>query len=675
MLPPLDHLPGIGPKTQTRLKKLKITSVQDLLHHYPRTYHDFSKLKNISDLKEGLGCTVKVKILSFTNQYLKKRFSVQRVLVQDQTGQIKVTWFNQPFLEHNLKPGITIYLSATPQLFRGQIQFNSPDYEIADPKKDPLHTNRLLPLYPSTAGLNSKFFRKVVHQALHFLPQKSDFIPPLLLKKHSLLDLPHALKQIHQPQDQKSLREARKRLGLNEVLLSQLSSHLKKQSWENLKPDPPLSLSSKKKKIINDFIESLPFGLTPSQKKTWQELKTDLLSLKKITNRLLQGDVGSGKTLIALLGALLTSLNARFSLILVPTNILACQHHQSFKKLLKKTKIPVYLLTAKEKKFLKEKNPPPGIIIATQAALFDPQINQKNIAFLVIDEQHRFGVKQRAFLLENKTPPHTLTMTATPIPRTMHLAFLNWLDVSTLDPIPQNKRNLTSRLVPEEKRPIFYHWLDQNILKKGQQILFICPLIDLQENEEKTSTRSAKQEYENLKNVFPKKKIALLHGQTKKKDQEKILEKMALSQLDILVATSVIEVGIDLPNTSAIVIENAELFGLAQLHQLRGRVGRRGQPSFCFLFSDKRNQRLLYFLKNEDGLKLSQKDLLLRGPGLLFDTAQHGFPQFKIAHPYDLSLIKLAQLIIGELESLGQLKKLHRALLSSSNSQNQLAPN
>jgi len=661
---PISTLPGIGPKTKTKLEKLKINTVGDLLHHYPRHYQDFSKLTTISSLKENLPTTIKIKILNFNNQYRGRNLSIQRVLVEDQTGRILVTWFNQPFLQNVLKPGTLAYLSGTPSLFRQQIQFNSPDYELMLKNKNTLHTKRIVPVYPSTTGLNSKWFRKTINQALHLSQKTIDFLPPETLKKHHLLSLKTALKQIHRPSTQNSLQEARKRIGLNEVFSLQLSSYLKKKSWSQQAPRFKLSLKNNQEKTLRDFIKSLPFPLTKSQTKTWKELKKDLLS-SKVTNRLLQGDVGSGKTVIALLGSLLSVLNGHFSLILVPTNILAQQHHRSFKNFLKKLDIPVYLLTSKEKAFLKKKAPPSGIIISTQAAFFQPKLQKKDIAFLVIDEQHRFGVKQRAFLTKNKSLPHILTMTATPIPRTMHLAFLSWLDVSSIDQISQNKRQIQSQIVPEKKRSIFYQWINQKILSQKQQLLVICPLIDRQESE--NPVRSAKEEFEKLKKLFPEKKTALIHGKIKKGKQEKILEKMHRGEIDILVSTSVIEVGIDLPKTTAIVIENAELFGLAQLHQLRGRVGRRGQESYCFLFSEQRSERLLNFLKTEDGLKLAQKDLKLRGPGLLFDTAQHGFPQFKVAHPYDLDLIKLSRLIIKELSV--------KNLLPSINQKNDLALN
>ncbi len=672
----VSTLPGIGPQTQKKLEKLKIRTINDLLSHFPRHYQDYSKLETISSLKEGIPTTIKVKVIGFSNQYKSRHLSIQRVVVGDQTGKLSVTWFNQPFLENTLKPDTLLYLSATPTSFRGQIQLSAPDYEIIQPEKETLHTKRIVPTYPQTSGLNSKWFRKTIHLTLHANLDIKDFLPSSLLKKYSLSAQTDALRNIHQPPSQEKLKDAQKRLGLNEIFFVQLSSYFKSQSWNKKTPHYQLTTNPKTKKNIKDFLSSLSFTITPSQKKSWQELKKDITSKTQVTNRLLQGDVGSGKTLVALLGCLFTALNQRFALVLVPTNILANQHYKTFKKLLKKLNIPVYLLTAQEKDFLKEKDPLPGIIISTQAAFHSPKLQKKEIAFLVIDEQHRFGVKQRSFLNQKDSLPHTLTMTATPIPRTMHLAFLNWLDISSLFPIPQNKRKTKSRLVPEEKRIPFYHWLDKNILEKKQQVLVICPLIDQQtKKQEDISVRSVKEEFENLKKVFPKKRIEIIHGKTKKEDQQMILEKMAQSQLDILVATSVIEVGIDLPNTTAIIIENAELFGLAQLHQLRGRVGRRGQSSFCFLFSKSRKQRLLDFLENEDGLKLSQKDLLLRGPGLVFDTAQHGFPEFKIAHPYDTGLINLARKIIKDLEKENKLQKIRNLLLKNTFNYDQLAPN
>ena len=461
------------------------------------------------------------------------------------------------------------------------------------------------------------------------------------MTKYKLSPLPDSLKQIHFPDSQSQLESARLRLSLDEILSLLARSYLERQSWANFMPKFTLKNYSTTK-----LINSLPFKLTPSQLQAWKEIKHDLTSETKVTNRLLSGDVGSGKTIIALLASYLSSQNHHQSLILAPTEILAKQHLATFKKYLPKT--PIFLLTAKNK--ISTKIPKNAIIIATHAALFQKEKFIKDIALLIIDEQHKFGVKQRSFL-SSQNPPHTISMTATPIPRTISLTILGNLDVSTLASPPQNRLQIKTFLIPENKISSCYSWLQNDIATRHTQAFIVCPFIE--ESESLTTIKSAKKEFERLVKLFPKQKLALIHGKTEAKTRNKILDDFKQNKINILVTTPIIEVGIDYPNATTIIIESADRFGLSQLHQLRGRVGRGELQSYCYLFTQSQNDpslnRLRYLEKTIDGFKIAEYDLKTRGPGETFSTLQHGFPSLKIANLSDIKLIELAKKIFLDL--------------------------
>ena len=628
-------LPGIGPKTEIKLEKLAIFSRKDLLYHFPSRYLDFSHLTKISQVEALKNVTVSGKIIHLQNIFTRSHKSLQKIILQDSSGQIDLIWFNQPFLIKNFKVGETWAFAGAATLYKNKLTIFSPEY-------GQFNTGKIIPIYPETKGLSSRYFRKNISLNLNtLLLELSETLPSDILDQYHLMPLFPALSQIHFPSDEKSLSQSRLRLGLDELLSLQSLSYLQKQAFSKLKP----------KFILKDYpttklINSLPFKLTFSQIQAWQEIKSDLLSKNKITNRLLCGDVGSGKTIIALLSAYLTSLNQHETLLLAPTEILAQQHFQTFQKYL--PKFPLYLLTAHSK--LPLKLPKNAIIIATHAAIFQKDKFIKNCALLIIDEQHKFGVKQRSFLNSNISV-HTLSLSATPIPRTIALTLMGNLDISFIKNPPENRQKIKTFLVPNPKITSCYRWLEEQIKTQKTQAFILCPFIE--ESESALTIKSAKKEFETLQQIFPKLKLALIHGKSAPKIREKTLSDFAQNKINILVTTPIIEVGIDYPNATTIIIQSADRFGLSQLHQLRGRVGRGAMQSYCYLFTENQNldtiKRLNYLCQNNDGFKIAEFDLKNRGPGFAFSTLQHGFPSLKIADLSNIKLIELSQKILSSL--------------------------
>jgi len=653
----LQSLPKVGPQTISKLNKLGICDPTDLLYHFPNRYIDFSHYTDISKLETDTNVTITGKIISFQNIFTRHRKNLQKAVVGDPTGRLNLIWFNQSYLAQTLKIGQTFSFAGTVSVYKNIKTIISPIF-------GQYNTGKIIAVYPETVGLKSGWFRQTISINLKsLLLNITDPFSPATLKKYHLLSLTTALTQVHQPTNSHLLELARIRLGLNEILTLQIRSYLKKQSWESKTPKTILVDSPK----INTFIKKLPYKLTASQIQCWAEIKTDLLSSKP-TNRLLQGDVGSGKTVIAILACLLAHYNKVSSLMIVPTEILAKQHYQTLTGLLK---LPIILLTAKSKL---SKFRPGSIIIATHAAIYQKKFLEDHIGLLIIDEQHKFGVAQRTFLTDSLHPPHCLTMTATPIPRTISLTVLGNLDLSTIDTLPLGRLSIKTFLVPPVKYADCYHWLSQKISKTSQQAFIVCPFIE--PSETLTSVKSAKVLFEHLKTaVFPNLKLGLIHGKTPINDRQKILAKFADNQINILVTTPIIEVGIDFPNATTIIIQSADRFGLAQLHQLRGRVGRGSDQSYCYLFSesdsDKATKRLQMLTRTHNGQKIAEYDLLARGPGEAFSFIQHGFPSLKIASFSDFKLIALGQQIIKDLSaSKFNLKKLikdNSANLSATN--------
>ena len=595
-------VPLIGPAYARRLDKLNICTVRDLLYHLPFRYDDFSLVSKIANLQEGETVTVQGKILEIKNEYTRGGFVLQKAKIEDGTGVLDVLWFNQRFLTRVVSAGNLISLSGKIGKKR---RMESPQYEIGSS----IHTGRLVPVYPETAGISSKWLRS----RLWFLLQNLEISDYENIHR---LSIKEALNQVHFPKNAESATLARRRLAFDELLISNLQAKIRKEQLNQ--------------KVVGNKFNNLnvkitfPFELTNAQKRVTEEIFADLQKNTPM-NRLLQGDVGSGKTVVAALAMLAASLNGYQSVLMAPTEILAFQHFETLKNL----GLNVGLVTGSQKKSLET-----DILVGTHA-LLNNKLNISRLGLVVIDEQHRFGVSQRSALADKGfNNPHVLTMTATPIPRTVALTLYGDLDISLLDEMPENRLPVKTWVVPPEKRAAAYDW----IKTQKTQTFIICPFIE--PSESLTTVKSAKEEFKKIKNIFPEYKVGLLHGKLKPKEKNLVLDDFKNKQIDILVATPVVEVGIDIPLATIMVIEGADRFGLANLHQLRGRVGRSHQQSYCLVFGDTPRVKSLETIP--DGLKLAELDLKMRGPGQRFGTSQHGRWDLKIADFDDLELIEEA---------------------------------
>lgn len=653
---PIKKIGGIYKKYASRLEKLNIYKLEDFLFHVPFRYEDFSLISEIGKLQEGEVITIQGEIIEIKNQYIRSFRTLQKAIVEDKTGRINITWFNQPFIPKMYKAGDKISLSGKVKINFGKKMLENPDYELLD--KQTLHTGRLVPIYPETRGISSKWIRRQVYKILEENGKLEDFLPNEIKNKNDFLDLEKAISQIHFPDNFEHSVKARERLAFDELLNLQLKGILKRKDWNKKTTTKKINTKNFKDKI-DKFLRSLPFELTGAQKKSIDEILNDLKSEKPM-NRLLEGDVGSGKTVVSAVAMYLSYLNGLQSVIMAPTEILAQQHFNTISQLLSPFGVKVNLVTGSRntiknqesriKNQAKKHNskfiiPDSSILVGTHAVL-NNKINIDQLGLVVIDEQQRFGVRQRAIIREKGKSPHLLTMTATPIPRTVALTLYGDLDVSFLAELPHGRKIIKTWLVPEEKRNSAYKWIEKEINDNRTQAFIICPFIE--ESETLSSVKAAAKEFERLKiQVFPKLKLALLHGKIKSKEKDKILDDFKNKKYDILVATPVVEVGIDIPNATIMVIEASERFGLSQLHQLRGRVGRKDMQSYCLLFTESKNLKTLERLRGMEkihiGAQLAELDLKLRGPGEIYGTSQHGRKALKIASFSDFALIEKAR--------------------------------
>lgn len=629
-----------------RLEKLGIKNLGDFLFHIPFRYDDYSLISAISRVQAGETVTIQGTVEEIKNQYTKRFKTLQRAVVSDQTGKIDILWFNQPFLTRVIKQGDKISISGKVEQDKNKFVLISPDYEIIF-NNQTIHTGRLVPVYPETRGISSKWLRRQVFKLLEEKNQINDYLPQSLIKENNLIELNKALEKIHFPGSLKEADKAKERLSFDELFKLQLSALVRKKLWEKEKIKKPFEIK-KYQKQIDEFIKNLSFELTNSQKKANQDILNDMSS-DQAMNRLLEGDVGSGKTVVATIAMYITFLNGFQSAFMAPTEILANQHYNVISKLLSPFGVSVKLFTSETKK-IKNKNRQSSIVnrqsfdiaIGTHALIYK-KVQFKKLGFAVIDEQQRFGVEQRAIIREKGENIHLLTMTATPIPRTVALTLYGDLDLSILDEMPIGRKPIKTWLVPPEKRNGAYEWIREKIIKEKDQVFIVCPFIE--ESESMITVKAAAKEFERLKkDVFPKLELALLHGKMKAKEKDEILTDFRNGKTDILVSTPIVEVGIDIPNTTIMLIEEAERFGLAQLHQLRGRVGRGDKQSYCLLFTQSKNPQTLERLKALEaifsGAILAELDLKLRGPGQIYGTNQHGVPQLKIASFSDFDLIE-----------------------------------
>jgi len=692
---PIENLTGVGTVLQRRLKKLGIKTVGDVLFHFPHRYEDFSNVLPISEVKINQVCTVHGKIMEInTERTWKRRMIVTTALVQDEKAAIAATWFNQPYLEKILNPGDEVFLSGKVALGKRGVYLSNPSYEKSDPEKTLTHTAGLIAVYPETEGLSSRWLRSVIKRLL--MQMKGglrETMPAKLLKENNFMPLEKALWQVHFPDTLELAQKAKKRFSFEELLyieLFVLRERLKLAKEHAVAI--PLKLE-----VVQDFVGSLPFKLTDDQRKAaWQILKD--LEKPRPMNRLLQGDVGSGKTVVAAVAAL-NIIKAGYQVaFMAPTEILAKQHFQTLYNVLKGFNVGVGLLTGKDDKYFSRKlkneiidvsnqklmkmikgeiNEYTGkldvklnILIGTHALIQD-KVKFGKLALVVVDEQHRFGVAQRARLCgqdNQKNIPHLLSMTATPIPRTLALTVFGDLDLSLVEEMPLGRKKIITKIIEPEKRQEAYDFIKKEIVS-GRQAFVICPRIEKKElNDEGkinmwSDVKAVEEEFEKLsKQVFPDLKIGILHGRMKSKEKDRIMKEFKAKKIDILVSTSVVEVGIDIPNATVMMIEGAERFGLAQLHQFRGRVGRAEHQSYCFLLTTQPDQlnreRLKAMVKFDSGFKLAERDLEIRGPGDITGVRQWGIPDLMMESLKDLKLIEQTREIAKDiLQEDSELKK------------------
>jgi len=645
---PLASLNRVGTVTAAHFKHLGLNTAGDLLFYLPFRYDDFSSHLEIANLKDGENANVIGTIDLIQNKRsAHRKMQITEALVRDDSGYLKVLWFNQSFITRNLKVGDEVSLAGRVKNDYGQMQMTSPSYEKIN-VGGLIHTNGLIPNYHTTSKLSQKQIRFLIKQILPLADKVEDWLPVDLRNRLNLIDLKMALRQVHFPNSEKEIQDSQKRLAFTELFLRQIKSQSIKRELQNLKAKAiPFN-----EEVTRSFVSGLPFPLTADQKKAAWEILKDLEKSQPMS-RLLEGDVGSGKTLVAIMALLNVAISGRQGALMVPTEILAKQHFKTLSHYLFTYNIKVALITSGHEEINFELNggnvlEESDILVGTHA-LIQNSVVIPRLSLAIVDEQHRFGVDQRHKIIgiEQKLVPHFLSMTATPIPRSLALSIYGDLDLSLITELPSGRQPINTKIVTDKDRAATYDFIKQEI-KNGRQVFVVCPLID---ESDKLGVKSAKSEAEKLqKEIFPEFSVGLLHGKLKSKDKEKVMSDFLANKIQILVATSVIEVGVDVPNATIMIIEGAERYGLAQLHQFRGRVGRSDLASYCFLMPTKENisnpktlERLEALTKYNDGLTLAKIDLKLRGGGDLYGRMQSGFDELQIASLFDYELIKKAR--------------------------------
>ena len=646
----IRYIKGVGPSRIEMLKKLGIYTLEDLITYFPREYEDRSVITPIAELVSGEYATFRgVAMSKATEARIKKNMTITKLVVRDVTGSAYLTWFNQSYIKNsfNATEEYTFYGKVT-RNYGGRVEVNSP---IFDKDGENKNTGKIIPIYPLTNGMTQNVLRGIIESALKIANnQLEEFMPANIRTKYKICEINYAIEHIHFPEKKEDFQMARRRIAFEELFLLQLGLlNLKEKSKVE-----DLGIKFDIDEKIEDFEKNLPFTLTNAQKKAWTEICMDMES-DKVMNRLVQGDVGSGKTVVAAMAIYKSVKNGYQASMMAPTAILATQHYEGISKMLEpfgmKCALFTSSLTKKQKEKLIEqlKSGEINVAIGTHA-LIEENIQFQNLGLVITDEQHRFGVRQRAKLSAKGQKADTLVMTATPIPRTLGLILYGDLDISIIDELPPGRQKIDTYAVQRNMEDRINEFIRKEI-KNGRQAYIVCPLV---EESEKMSLKSVTEMTEYYKKVFPEFKVEYLHGKMKNKEKEEIMAKYKEGSINILISTTVIEVGVDVPNSTIMVIENAERFGLAQLHQLRGRVGRGKHKSYCILKyegkSDIVRQRMDIMQKTNDGFVISEKDLELRGPGDFFGTMQHGVPEFKIANLFtDMEILKEAQEAAREL--------------------------
>lgn len=678
---PLEKVDRIFAMKKRPLEKLGIITIEDLLFYAPFRYESNLIVSKIGILQLGENVTIQGKVADTTNIYTRRGLSIQKIEVSDDTGKIDAIFYNQKFILSNIKKGYIVSLAGRVDKFGSKKTLIVSSYEVLPEENAPaIHTTGLVPIYSETQNLSSKWIRNRINNLLNQV-QIDEFLPTNIVRQNQLISLPAAIKGIHFPKTLSEAEQARKRLSFDELLIKHIVSLVRKKEWEAKQKAIPFQIEKFRTKL-DKLIKSLPFELTGAQNRAVEQICQDLE--KEIPmNRLLEGDVGSGKTVVAAITIYLAYLNGFQSALMAPTEILANQHFVTISKLLSPLGVKVRLFTSNSKSgknnegriknndnkrahhssFVIHHSDKFDVAIGTHS-LIHAQVKFEKLGLVVIDEQQRFGVEQRATLRKKGKNPHFLTMTATPIPRTIFLTIYADLALSHLDEMPQGRQKIKTWVVPEEKREKGYKWIEDKIRTENSQVFIVCPFIE--PSETLNTVRAAKEEFDRLKNgVFSEFRMGLLHGKMKATEKAKAIKEFKEGDVNILVATPVIEVGIDIPTADIMIIEAAERFGLAELHHLRGRIGRGAKQSYCLLFtesiSDRTRERLGYLEHIDDGAKLAEKDLKLRGPGEMFGTTQHGIPDLKIASFSDFSLIersrKEAEKIFKELPKYPEFKR------------------
>lgn len=638
----IRYIKGVGEKKQLLFNKLGIYNAADVLYHLPRDYEDRTSVKPICELIDGESACIMVRLASEVKSFSPRRgLKMVQAVMSDGSSQIKVVWFNMPYMAQKLKPN-------TEYVLYGKVSYRGMSCEMVNPVLDESGNHRntggIVPIYPLTGGLTQKNIRDVINIVLTNAEEIPELIPTYILNEFKLMGIKEAMLEIHNPTDFEKFKQARYRLAFEELLTFQLGVCMVK--GEKKKGTAPIFRDVK---CASEFAKSLSFELTNAQKRVINDICRDLKSSEPM-NRLVQGDVGSGKTMVAAAVMFVSIKSGYQAVMMAPTEILAKQHYNNFKKIFSKWNVTVAILIggqgAAERRENLEliKSGRAGIIVGTHA-LISENVEFYRLGLAITDEQHRFGVRQRSSLSEKGESVHMLVMTATPIPRTLSLIAYGDLDISVIDELPPGRQPIETFAVNEEMRPRINSFIMKNI-NEGRQAYIVCPLV---EESETLDAKSAIEYAENLKNkVFPSLEIGLIYGNMSNKEKEEVMSRFVSGELNILVSTTVIEVGVDVPNANVMVIENAERFGLSQLHQLRGRIGRGKYKSYCILISndtgETARERMKVMCMTNDGFKISERDLELRGPGEYFGTRQHGLPGLKIANILtDMDILTEAQ--------------------------------